>query len=117
MLTRIYLNVESFTGSDAASFATDIGFPIKPPAGDLFVLALTGAEMGWAGPGIFQYRFETKDFNGTFISLGYGAETFSPTFDGRVLEGSRIEFVTTPGPGSTTVVAIASTVTLRRRRC
>lgn len=117
VLTRIYLSVESYPASDAGLFVTDIGFPIKPPAGDLFVLTLIGSEMGWSGSGVFHYFAETKDYNGTFISMGYGAETFSQGgFFGRVMEGSRIEFVTVPQPSTIGVAAIASAATLRRRR-
>lgn len=117
ILTRIYLSVESYPASDAGLFVTDIGFPIKPPSGDLFVLTLIGAEMGWSGSGIFHYFAETKDYNGTFISMGYGAETFSHGgFEGRVLEGSRIEFVTVPEPGAFAVLATAGSASLRRRR-
>lgn len=116
VLARIYLTVESFPGSEAADFFTDISFPIEPDPGATSALVLTGAEMGWSGEGTFDFFLETTDFNGTFISRRYGAETFSDTFRGRILDGSRIEFVTVPGPGGMMVAGLAGVAALRRRR-
>lgn len=115
MVARIYLDVESFAGSDAADFATDISFPISPFPGKTNFLVYSGAELGWSGEGVFHYFLETTDLNGTFVPARYGAESFSDTFHGRVLDGSRIEFVTVPGPGPVAVMGMAGVAVWRRR--
>lgn len=114
VLARIYLDVESFPGSDAANFFTDISFPIEPLPGGESALALSGFDLGWSGEGVFSYFLETTQFNGTFVPRRYGAETPGFEFDGRVLDNSRIEFVTIPGPGGLAAVAVLAA--WRRRR-
>lgn len=89
---RIYLDVESFAGSDAANFFTDGSFPIEPFPGNENAFVLSGSDLGWSGSGIFHYFEETTRFNGTFVSARYGGETPGENFDGRLLETSRIEF-------------------------
>jgi len=89
---RIYLDVESFPGSDAANFYTDNSFPIEPDPGNTNAIVLVGADLGWSGSGTFHYFEETTRFNGTFIAARYGGETTGENFDGTVLDTSRIEF-------------------------
>ena len=109
---RIYLDVESFAGSDAANFFTDISFPIAPLPGNESALALFGSDLGWSGSGTFHFFEETTRFNGTFVSARYGGETPGFDFDGTLLEGSRIEFdyvpsAIVPETGSVSFVALA----------
>ena len=89
---RIYLDVESFEGSDAANFFTDISFPIAPDPGNTNALVLVGSDLGWSGSGTFHYFEETTGFNGTFVSARYGGETPGENFEGVLLDTSRIEF-------------------------
>jgi hypothetical protein len=89
---RIYLDVESFPGSDAANFFTDISFPISPLLGNQNALAIFGSDLGWSGSGVFHFFEETTRLNGTFVSTRYGAETPGLGFDGVLLPSSRIEF-------------------------
>ena len=89
---RIYLDVESFPGSDAANFFTDLSFPIDPFPGNENAIVLVGSDLGWSGSGTFHYFEETTRFNGTFVSARYGGETPGENFDGVVLDTSRIEF-------------------------
>jgi hypothetical protein len=89
---RIYLDVESFEGSDAANFFTDISFPIVPDPGNTNALVLVGSDLGWSGSGTFHYFEETTGFNGVFVSARYGGETPGENFDGVLLDTSRIEF-------------------------
>ncbi len=89
---RIYLDVESFPGSDAANFFTDISFPIEPFPGNTNAVVLVGAELGWSGEGTFHYFEETTRFNGVFAAFRYGGETPGENFDGAILGTSRIEF-------------------------
>ncbi len=106
---RIYLDVESFPGSDAANFFTDISFPIEPFAGNTNALVLVGAELGWTGAGTFHYFEETTRFNGIFSPFRYGGETPGEGFDGEILGTSRIEFDYIPaGGGSLTLERAAS---------
>jgi hypothetical protein len=102
---RIVLSVESFPGSDAANFFTDIAFPIEPLPGNDNSLVLAGSDLGWSGSGQFDYFEETDRFNGRFISARYGAETPGLDFDGVILDGSRIEFTYVPEPATWLVVA------------
>jgi hypothetical protein len=88
---RIYLNVESFAGSDAGNFLTDISFPISPFLGNENSLTLSGSELGWSGSGMFQFFEETERLNGIFVSTRYVGETPGENFDGRLLEAARIE--------------------------
>ncbi len=89
---RIYLDVESFPGSDAANFFTDMSFPIEPFPGNTNAIVLVGSDLGWSGSGTFHYFEETTGFNGVFISTRYGGETPGENFDGVLLDTSRIEF-------------------------
>ncbi len=89
---RIYLDVESFPGSDAANFFTDISFPIEPFPGNTNALVLLGVDLGWSGSGTFHYFEETTRFNGVFGAFRYGGETPGENFDGVILDTSRIEF-------------------------
>jgi len=89
---RIYLDVESFEGSDAANFFSDISFPIVPDPGNTNALVLIGSDLGWSGSGTFHYFEETTGFNGVFVSARYGGETPGENFDGVLLDTSRIEF-------------------------
>lgn len=113
---RIYLDVESFGDSDAATFFTDISFPIEPLPGNESALVLTGEELGWSGGGVFQYFEETDRFNGTFVSRRYGAETPGLDFDGTILAGSRIEFDYVPEPGTCGLLVAGLCVAVLRRR-
>ena len=96
---RIYLDVESFPGSDAANFFTDISFPIEPFPGNTNAVVLGGAELGWSGAGTFHHFEETTGFNGIFASFRYGGETPGENFDGLLLNTSRIEFDYIPAAG------------------
>lgn len=93
---RIYLNVEIFSGGKAQDFEADIAFPIEPDPGNTNALIVTGAGLGWSGAGVFNHLKETTEFNGTFKSVKFGAETFP--IKGQILEGSRIEFDYDPVP-------------------
>jgi hypothetical protein len=97
---RIYLDVESFPGSDAANFFTDISFPIEPFPGNTNALVLVGADLGWSGSGTFHYFEETTRFNGVFAPYRYGGETPGEDFDGYswILRGSNS---ITSRPGTT----------------
>ena len=97
---RIYLNVESFAGSDAANFFTDLAFPVSPFPGNTNGLVILGGELGWSGAGLFSYFEETTLFNGVFIPARYGGETPGKGFDGILLPGSRIEFDVIPEPAT-----------------
>lgn len=112
---RIYLDVESFPGSDAGNFFTDIAFPIDPFPGNENGLALLGDDLGWSGPGVFNYFEETDRFNGVFIAVRYGAETPGEDFEGAILDGSRIEFDYVPEPATATLVALAAMALARPR--
>jgi hypothetical protein len=106
---RIYLDVESFPGSDAANFFTDLSFPIEPFSGNENAIVLTGSDLGWSGSGIFHYFEETTRFNGTFVSARYGGETPGEDFDGQLLDTSRIEFdYIDEGGGELTLESAAS---------
>jgi hypothetical protein len=96
---RIYLDVESFAGSDAANFFTDISFPIVPDPGNTNALLLLGSDLGWSGSGTFHYFEKTTGFNGVFVSARYGGETPGENFDGILLDTSRIEFDYIPDGG------------------
>jgi hypothetical protein len=52
---RIFLDVQSDPGSDAANFFTDISFPIAPFPGNENALALSGSDLGWSGAGAFHF--------------------------------------------------------------
>lgn len=96
--TRVYLNVEAFPGSNAANFTTDLGLPIDPLPGNSNVFFANGADLGWSGVGVFTHFESTQEYNGTFISRLFGAETPSENFAGRVLECTRIEVDYIAGP-------------------
>lgn len=113
---RIYLNVESYPGSDAANFWTDIAFPIDPFDGVTNFLYLSGADLGWSGSGTFSYYEETTAFNGHFIASRWGGETPGLDFEGEILPGSRIEFDYVPSPAPAAVLALGGLATARRRR-
>jgi hypothetical protein len=98
---RIFLDVQSNPGSDAANFFTDIVFPIDPFPGNENALVLTGSDLGWSGPGTFHFFEETTRFNGTFVVARYGGETPGKDFDGALLETSRIEFEFVPESAGT----------------
>lgn len=104
--TKIFLEVSSSAGSDAAAFYTDIAFPILPFAGNESGLVLTGDELGWSGAGTFDYFEETDRFNGEFFSTRFGAETPGQDFQGKILDGSRIEFTYVPEPNTLALVGI-----------
>jgi hypothetical protein len=101
---RIYLNVESFPGSNAANFFTDLSFP-----GNENVLVLLGSDLGWSGSGKFDFFEETKLFNGIFVSARFAGETPGENFDGTILEGSRVEFdfASVPDNGGISMAACA----------
>lgn len=105
---KIFLDVEIDPGSDGAFFYTNIAFPIAPLAGNDGGLALLGEELGWSGDGTFSYFEETDRFNGHFVSARFGAETPGEDFEGRVLDGSRIEFTYVPEPGALVLIAISA---------
>ena len=87
---RVYLEVESFAGSDAANFFTDIVLPIDPFPGNSSVLVLAGSNLNWSGAGLFSHLEQTTRFNGTFVARRYGAETPGEDFLG-VMSDGRIE--------------------------
>lgn len=72
---RIYLDVETFPGSDAANFFTDISFPIESFPGNTNAFVLAGVDLGWSSAGTFHYFEETTRFNGLFAPYRYGGET------------------------------------------
>jgi hypothetical protein len=115
---RIYLDVESFEGSDAANFFTDLSFPISPFKGNENALVILGSDLGWSGSGLFHFFEETTLFNGIFVPARYGGETPGKDFDGAILKGSRIEFDFVPEPGAVALLLLggAALVGLRARR-
>jgi hypothetical protein len=118
---RIYLDVESFEGSDAANFFTDISFPIAPFPGNENGLVILGSDLGWSGAGVFHFFEETPLFNGIFAPARYGGETPGEDFDGSVLQGSRIEFDFVPEPTTVSLLLVGGFAfiglrTLLRRR-
>ncbi len=112
---RIYLNVESFASSDAANFFTDISFPIDPSPGHENALAIFGGDLGWSGSGVFHFFEETTLFNGIFVSTRYGGETPGENLDGKLLEGSRIEFQIVPESGGVFLLAIGGVAAIGLR--
>lgn len=111
---RIYLSVESYPGSDAANFWTDITLPIQPFDGNTNFLYLAGDDLGWSGSGTFDYFLETTMLNGHFVPARWGAETPGFDFEGRILDGSRIEIEYVPTPA--TLLALGLAAAIRRRR-
>ena len=109
---RIFLDVESNPGSDAANFFTDISFPIAPFPGNENALVLSGSDLGWSGTGTFHFFEETTRFNGIFVAARYGGETPGENFDGTLLETSRIEFTFVPESGGTVSLLALSTLPL-----
>jgi hypothetical protein len=109
---RIFLDVESNPGSDAANFFTDISFPIAPFPGNENALALSGSDLGWSGSGTFHFSEETTLFNGIFVSARYGGETPGEGFSGTLLETSRIEFTFVPDSDGTVLLFVIGTVPL-----
>jgi hypothetical protein len=109
---RIYLDVESFEGSDAANFFTDLSFPISPFKGNENALAIFGDDLGWSGSGVFHFFEETTLFNGTFVPARYGGETPGKDFDGAILKGSRIEFDFVPEPGAVSLILLGGAALL-----
>jgi hypothetical protein len=103
---RIYLDVESFKGSDAANFFTDLSFPILPFKGNENAIAIFGDDLGWSGSGVFHFFQETTMFNGTFVPGRYGGETPGKGFDGTILKGSRVEFDFVPEPRSLSLILV-----------
>ena len=82
---RTFLDVQSFEGSDAANFFTDLSFPILPFKGNETAIVITGSDLGWSGSGVFHFFEETTMFNGTFVPGQYGGETLGKDFDGEIL--------------------------------
>ena len=103
---RIYLDVESFEGSDAANFFTDLSFPILPFKGNENAIVIAGSDLGWSGSGVFHFFEETTMFNGTFVPGRYGGETPGKDFDGAILKGSRVEFDFVPEPGAVSLLLL-----------
>jgi hypothetical protein len=113
---RIYLTVESFPGSDAANFWTDITLPIEPFDGNTNFLYLSGADLGWSGEGTFVYEVETTMLNGHFVAARWGGETPGFDFDGVIVDGSRIEIDYVPAPASAAALGLGGLLAARRRR-
>jgi hypothetical protein len=113
---RIYLTVESYPGSDAANFWTDITLPIEPFDGNTNFLYLSGADLGWSGEGTFDYYLETTSLNGVFVAARWGGETPGFDFEGEILDGSRIEIDYVPAPASIAALGVAGLFGTRRRR-
>lgn len=113
--SRIFLTVESFAGSDAANFWTDLTLPIEPFDGNTNFVYLSGADLGWSGSGTFSYSLETTGLNGHFVAARWGGETPGFDFDGVILDGSRIEIEYIPAAATLAPLA-ASLCALRRRR-
>jgi hypothetical protein len=111
---RIFLNL-NVTAGDAASFFTDISFPLDPLPGNDSALVLTGEELGWSGVGPFEYTETSQRFNGTFVSRRFGAETPGEGYEGQILEGSRIEFEYVPEPGTALGLLFVGGLSLMRR--
>jgi len=109
---RIFLDVQSDPGSDAANFFTDITFPIDPFPGNENALALSGSDLGWSGAGTFHFFEETTRFNGIFVVARDGGETPGENFDGALLGTSRIEFNYVPELGGTILLFVIGTVPL-----
>jgi hypothetical protein len=111
---RIFLDVQSDPGSDAANFFTDISFPIVPFPGNENALALSGSDLGWSGAGTFHFFEETTRFNGIFVVARYGGETPGENFEGTILEGSRVEFdfASVPDNGGISTAACAGVALL-----
>ncbi len=103
---RIFLDVESFAGSDAANFFTDLSFPIAPFKGNENAIVISGSDLGWSGSGVFHFFEETTMFNGTFVPGRYGGETPGKDFDGEILKGSRVEFDFVPEPRAVSLILL-----------
>ncbi len=115
---RIYLDISSPPGSDAAFFKTDLALPLIPDPGKTNVVVLSGTSLGWSGEGTFSYFEETDNIQGVFISTGFGGSSSGEGgFFGQILPGSRVEVdYVIPAPGAASLLAGASLIALRRRR-
>jgi hypothetical protein len=115
---RIYLDVQSFEGSDAANFFTDLSLPILPFKGNESAIVIFGDDLGWSGSGVFHFFEETTMFNGTFVPGRYGGETPGKDFDGTILKGSRVEIDFVPEPGAVSLILVGGVdlVGLKARR-
>jgi hypothetical protein len=91
--SRIYLNVGSFPGSDAANFVTDISFPISPFPGNENVLSFLDSDLGWSGAGEFHFFEQTTLFNGILLPLDLRARHRAKTLTG--------DYSAAPGSNST----------------
>lgn len=87
--THVLLMVRVDSG-DAASFFTDIAFPIDPAAGNDNFLVVHGSDAGWSGVGTFILDYTTERFNGTVRVARFGAETPGEGWVGEILAGSSI---------------------------
>ena len=103
---EFFCDVESFEGSDAANFFTDLSFPILPFKGNENAIVIAGSDLGWSGSGVFHFFEETTMFNGTFVPGRYGGETPGKDFDGEILKGSRVEFDFVPEPGAVSLLLL-----------
>ncbi|MCI0365643.1 MAG: hypothetical protein L0Y44_02945 [Phycisphaerales bacterium] len=126
--TRIHLEFDTTVAPNPFQNAASLAILIQPPAGDLPLFTVTGADFGWSGTGQFEVDFETDalnlpiidfppdaDFALWFVKI-FSTNPNTPLLGGQ-LTNSYIEFDVrpVPAPGATIVLVVAAVVRRRRR--
>lgn len=120
--TRLVLGFEGASGFDAADLTVLLLAPAAPDEGSEGFWFITGADLGWSGPGPHSIDLTTNILNGElFPGLwlnDIGSLNDPPAYSGTFTEDSRFEVTIepVPAPGAAALLLGAGVLTLRRRR-
>ena len=102
-------------GNDGSNFFLGFDVPVVDSVSSR--LALTGADLEWAGTGSFSHSFTTDDFNGTIRPGRFGAEFLGGgSFEGDAYLSFTVDTNPVPAPGTLALMGGAGLAGLRRRR-
>lgn len=125
--TRFHLQFNTTAAPNPFQDAADLAFQFQPPAGDLPIFTLTGADLGWSGTGTFTADFQTDSLNLPILDFPpdavfslwnlriYSTNDGSPLLGGKLI-GSYIEVDVQAVPTPSVLMALAAACVRRSRR-
>lgn len=127
--TRFHLEYDSTVAPNPLADAGTLAIDFQPPAGDLPIFTLTGADLGWSGTGQFTGDFETDALNLPILDFPpdaefalwfvriFNADDASPLLGGQLTNSYiQVDVEVIPAPATLALLMLTPMIGAQRRR-